>query len=110
MRRLFMFSALLCLLVLTSCTPTDNFSAGRPLTSDELASLSAELSTETDGPDTGNGEINPQSKVYWTEGGSVYHPDRECHHLRNSDEVKSGTVHTARVFGKERACSACGGD
>lgn len=110
MRRMLIYPLLLSMLLLAACTPADDFSAGKPLTRDELASLSAELSTEASEPDTAEGEINVQTKVYWTEGGDVYHPDRECYHIRNSDELKSGTVRTAQIYGKERACSACGGD
>ncbi len=101
---------LILLLLLPSCTPSDSFSAGQPLTKDELAFLSAELFTRADEPatePTNQYEDREPNTVYWTEGGSVYHIYRDCRHLQNSDSIRSGTVLTAQMNGKERVCSEC---
>lgn len=103
---------LLILSLLTACTPTDNFAAGHPLTKDEMESLSAELFTQGEEP----GETSPvytdrePNTVYWTESGSVYHAYRDCYHLKESKSIKSGTVLTARMAGKERVCTECGNE
>ncbi|MBQ9152104.1 MAG: hypothetical protein IJX72_07620 [Clostridia bacterium] len=106
-------SVLILLLLLPSCTPSDSFSAGQPLSRDELASLSAELFTQAGEPDTGTEAADKYTDrepntVYWTESGSVYHQYRDCYHLRDSKSIKSGTVLTARMAGKEKVCSECG--
>ncbi len=45
--------------------------------------------------------------VYWTQGGTVWHTERECSALRRSKEIISGTVEEAVFVGKERACQKC---
>ena len=103
---------ILLLLLLPSCTQSDGFAAGQPLTKDELAALSAELFTQGDEP----GETAPAytdrepNTVYLTESGSVYHKYRDCYHLRDSRSIQSGTVLTARMAGKERVCAECGNE
>ena len=99
----------LCALLLSSCAPTDRFEAGESLGPEELASISAELFTEAEEPDTADGFHNFET-VYWTEGGSVYHRDRDCAHLKRAESVISGSVKHARKEGKERVCSTCGAD
>ena len=108
---------LILLLLLTGCASSDNFSAGQPLTKDELASLADQFPPQTEAPETeAHTETEPAPKytdrepntVYWTEGGSVYHKYRDCYHLKDSKSVKSGTVLTAKMNGKERVCSECG--
>ncbi len=111
MRRFMPVLILLLLLLLPSCTPSDKFSAGQPLSKDELASLSAELFTQGNDPEDGSSPTytdREPNTVYWTEGGSVYHKYRDCRHLKNADSIKSGTVLTAQMTGKKRVCSECG--
>ena len=98
------------LLLLPSCTPSDGFAAGHPLTKDELAALSAELFTEGDEPSEAAPHYTDRepNTYYWTESGGVYHKYRDCRYLKDSEDVKSGTVLTARTNGKERLCSECG--
>ena len=107
MRRILLIGIALLLLILPACASSDNFSAGQPLTKDELAALSAELFTEAEEPDTADGFHNFET-VYWTEGGSVYHRDRDCAHLKRAETVLEGSVKRAHKEGKERVCSACG--
>ena len=46
-------------------------------------------------------------KVYWTKGGSVYHRDRDCYHLKKSQSVSEGSVEQAVSLGKGRLCASC---
>ena len=105
-----LFILLLGMLWLTACAPKEDFAAGKPLTRDELASLSAELFTEAAEPETMGNRFSSRVVVYWTEGGGVYHYDRNCYHLKRADAVESGSVKHAWSLGKERACSVCGGE
>lgn len=52
-------------------------------------------------------EIVFEDVVYWTKKGSVWHYDRECRYIKNS-EVELGEVDDAIASGKDRACSSCG--
>ena len=107
MRRSAFCIMIICTALLTACTPTDDFEAGRPVDREELASLSAELFTGAEEPATADG-FSTRETVYWTEGGSVYHRDRDCYHLKRAKNVVSGSVKNAWKHGKERVCSACG--
>ena len=95
------------LLSVTACTPTHDFDAGRPISREELESMSAAL-FDTEAPT--EGETDPPGTVYWTAGGSVYHRDRNCRHLSDATDVKSGLVGNARMYGKDNPCSVCGGE
>ena len=114
MRRLLIYPLLLLLLLLPSCSPSDSFTAGRPITKDELASISAELFTEAEEPDESDEAetvLRDPNHVYWVKGGSVYHYDPHCFHLRNAQNVIEGTFRTAEwSYGIEKACSSCGGE
>ena len=46
--------------------------------------------------------------VYWTKNGEVWHNDKNCRYIKNSNVI-SGSLDSAKEEGKERACSACGG-
>ena len=107
MRRLMAVLMILTVLAFPACTPSDDFTAGKPLTRDELTSLSDELFTEAREPETVGG-FSTQVVVYWTEGGSVYHLSKDCYHLKRAASVESGSVSRAWALGKERACSVCG--
>lgn len=105
MRALRFFWILLGVILLAACTPTED--PGESLSPEGLASLSAELFTEAEMPDEADGFHN-REVVYWTEGGTVYHRDRDCYHLKRAEAVTEGSVKHARKEGKERVCSACG--
>lgn len=98
---------LLCAILLSSCTENHDFEAGESLSPDGLASLSSELVTDKEEVDTADG-FHTREIVYWTEGGSVYHRDRSCSHLKKSENVVEGSVKHARKEGKDRPCSTCG--
>ncbi|MBO5511748.1 MAG: hypothetical protein J6B24_08460 [Clostridia bacterium] len=120
MRRLFpaTLSLLLALILLPSCSPAPNgFSAGRPITKDELASLSAELFTEAAEPNETvpeeTEEVNgltpdPHQTAYWVWNGSVYHLKRDCPRLADPQFCKQSTVRTAEDMGL-RPCKHCAG-
>lgn len=46
--------------------------------------------------------------VYWTKSGSVWHVTDQCHHLKKSKNIQSGSVEEAMESGKEKVCSSCG--
>ena len=117
MRRILLLLTALLLLLLPSCASSDGFSAGRPLSKDELASLADQFPPQTEAPETEaqtEAQTAPKytdreaNTVYWTKNGSVYHKYRDCYHLRDSESIQSGTVLTAQMSGKERVCSECG--
>ena len=111
MKRILSF-ALLLFLLLPSCSPSDGFQAGRPVTPDELASISAELFTEACEPADTEAEeeqaFNPNRTVYWLKDGSVYHLDPACSHLAGKRNVKETTLRTAESGGLS-LCKDCGG-
>ena len=58
--------------------------------------------------DTAESEtVTVSGKVYWTNGGSVYHRDRDCYHLKKSQSVSEGSVEQAVSLGKGRLCASC---
>ena len=97
---------------LTACAVSEPFDAGEPLTPGEVNALRGDLIASN-----GNGEqIKDESKgdtapatdtVYWLAGGSVYHMDSSCHHIKEKPNVQSGTVAAAAEAGKTRSCSLC---
>ena len=106
-------AALAALALACGCTPADRFAAGQPISREELASISeALLATEPAEPAETNGgnasESGPSGTVYWTKGGTVYHLDPDCHHLRRAAEVLHGTVREAEAAAMEKACRSCG--
>ena len=46
-------------------------------------------------------------EVYWTESGGVWHLYSDCGHLKNSDNVISGSQDDALEAGKRNVCSTC---
>ncbi|MEE0970282.1 MAG: hypothetical protein U0M06_13005 [Clostridia bacterium] len=45
--------------------------------------------------------------VWWTKGGSVWHANRECSSISDSNEVFSGSIKDAEAAEKERGCKRC---
>ena len=101
------------LFLLVSCTPSDTFHGGKPVTKDELAYISAELFSSPNDPfDTvKDSPDRDPNRVYWVKGGSVYHYDPDCPHIRGEKGVIEGTFRTAEwSYGIERPCHDCGGE
>jgi hypothetical protein len=118
MRRSFsiLLSIILALILLPSCAPADGFDAGRPVTPEELASLSAELFTEAAEPETSPDEAvtdgeqapNPNQSAYWIESSTVYHLSRDCARLDGQQFIRESTVRTAEDMGFH-LCKTCAG-
>ena len=53
------------------------------------------------------GEETVPSTVYWSPNGSVWHIDKTCRYLKNSNTICEGTVDEAKNEGKEHMCSTC---
>ena len=132
MRRLALLMTVL-LLVLPSCAPSDGFTGGRPITKEDLASVSASLFNTTAEPEsvqapdsssaetttppdtdtdtettssTEGGETDPTDTVYWLSTGSVYHLDRNCSHIAGKENVNQTSVQEAQDNGR-RLCKTC---
>lgn len=48
-----------------------------------------------------------ENPCYWTPNGKTWHTDRDCHYIKNSKDVISGSVEQAKNEGKTSLCSAC---
>ena len=67
-----------------------------------------EAVTETTEPVPDTTEPSPDEiTVYWTESGTKYHTHRDCGSLKNSVNVKEGTLEEAIEAGKESICLKC---
>ena len=107
MRRFILLLTALALLLLPSCTAENGFEGGRPVTPEELESISAQVFGTNEEPDeTDTAAPNPNTTVYWLESGNVYHTDPDCSHLAGKRNVKQTTRRTAESGGL-RACKAC---
>ena len=51
--------------------------------------------------------IGKSELVYWTKGGSRWHLFRDCYHIKDSENVISGTEEEAIEAKKEKVCSSC---
>lgn len=107
MRRFILLPLLLALILLPSCAPDGRFEGGRPITPEELESVSAEVFGTADGPAESQ-PLTPNSTVYWLKDGTVYHTDTDCVHLSGRRNIKSTTLRTAEQNGLS-LCKDCGG-
>jgi hypothetical protein len=107
MRRFIILSLLLALILLPSCSPANRFDGGRPITPEDLESISAEVFGTADGS-VESQPLNPNSTVYRLRDGTVYHTDRNCVHLSGKRNVMESTLRTAEQNGLS-LCKDCGG-
>lgn len=111
MRRFILMPLLLALILLPSCAPDGRFEGGRPITPEELESVSAELfgtSEESVPAEAETGiPLNPNQTVYWVPGGDVYHVRTDCAHLSGKRNIQQYTLRTAESNGL-RLCKDCG--
>ena len=107
MRRFILLPLLLALVLLPSCAPSDRFEGGRPITPEELESVSAEVFGTAEGSAESQ-PLTPNSTVYWLKDGTVYHTDTDCVHLSGTRNIKQTTLRTAEQKGL-RLCKDCGG-
>ena len=128
MRRLALLMTVL-LLVLPSCAPSNDFQGGRPITKEDLESISASLFTTAADPediqttepsdaavttvtdtdttsDTEPSETGSADTVYWLTTGSVYHLDLNCSHIAGKENVNHTTIQEAEENGR-RLCKTC---
>ena len=70
----------------------------------EMTSAAEETSSENTDEISSD---NHDGIYYWTDGGSVYHKWADCGHIKNSQDVKSGSRDEAILSGKEKLCSSC---
>ena len=107
MRRFILLLTALALLILPSCAE-NNTVGGRPVTPEELESISAEVfGTQGEDAETETTERNPNTTVYWLKEGTVYHVHPDCSHLVGKRNVKESTLRTAEANGL-RMCRDCG--
>ena len=97
---------LLMTTALFACSPSDRFSAGKPVSREELSEIAAGIFN----PETSADETETESEtvilaaVYWTRNGKAYHTDPDCRYIQGSADIQSGTLEES---GKEKPCSAC---
>lgn len=90
----------------------DGFVGGETLTPEKLREISAAVFTDPVEPDTQPSVADPvlaayAGRVYWLEGGTVAHTDRNCYHINRSEDVRSGSPADAVAAGKTTLCAAC---
>lgn len=102
MRRVLLL--LLVVLLLSSFVSCNrkSFDAGEPLTAQELEALKSQLAEEEEIEEPFDGT------VYWLSSGSVYHKKKSCYHIKDKENVQSGTEEDALAAGKKSACKSCG--
>ena len=125
MRRLALLMTVL-LLVLPSCGTSDDFKGGRPISKEDLESVSASLFTTAAEPedeqtatpptdettasdtdtDTEPAETDPTDTVYWLSTGSVYHLDPNCSYIAGKENVNETSLQEAEENGR-RLCKTC---
>ena len=92
-----------------------DFAGGETLTPERLAELSAQVfgqDSATEGDPEPADTLDPAElaftgMVYWTEGGTVWHTDRDCYHIRNSEAVSEGSTYQEVAAGKKGLCASC---
>ncbi len=100
-----MWTVLSLLTVLSACSPTDRFSAGEPVTPDELASVSEAVFGTVPAPTP---DTYPAGTVFWIASGTAYHSRRYCRHMPLDPTAMSyGTAEDARAAGKTQLCLSC---
>ncbi len=94
-----------CLLIfsllglLLSCEKTPSVSyIGETIDINELCRATTEIFSA---------EIDEAARVFWSDGGGVWHIKEDCPSLKKSKEIKSGTAAEALAEGKERVCQKC---
>ena len=59
--------------------------------------------------DKADADVSEEARIcYYTAGGKVWHYDRNCASLANSENVRSGTEAQAALDEKTRPCARCG--
>jgi hypothetical protein len=93
----------------------EDFVGGETLTPEGLAALSAQVFSQegdAEGDKDPEDTLDPEElafagTVYWTEGGTVWHTDRDCYHIRRAEIVSEGSTAQAGAAGKKGLCANC---
>lgn len=117
MRTCGLICLLLLVFLLTACSQNEALVEydGRLLTKDEIKALvSSALETEAQEPITvvrfGENEVANELRVYFSDGGSVWHTRSDCGYLTQKNTIYYGTREEAQSAGKDRCCSVCNQD
>ena len=97
----------LTVLLLSGCTTARPVGGGKPVTSERLAAVSADVFAPETVYDLSDPIPLAEGQVCWTAGGSVYHVYADCRYLKNVRSLYTGTSEQAVREGKEKLCSAC---
>ena len=89
------------LIALTTCI--SNFTRGGSQSAPGTISQSSIIQSTVEDSSV---ELDPTITYYWTESGTVYHSHENCRSLKNSTEIRSGTLSQAQTE-KPRLCKFC---
>ncbi len=98
-------AAILLPALLTACTPSDRFAAGRPITPEELDSIGESILAADNYWDPTRDY--PADTVYWRDRSAGYHQSPRCRHLSDASAIRCGSPADAAAAGKTKACSSC---
>ena len=118
--KVFLLAIILAFSILFSSCATpqatnSEYYGGESMNAEILSSIAESVFSERD-ESSNNAKTTEESTTekrehdgvyYWTESGGVYHMWSDCGHLKNSKDVKSGSVDEAISEGKEKLCSSC---
>ena len=94
--------------ILSEASPDDTTDEkSEPSDSESVYVTDEAESDDTDDTASASGNQNADNICYWSESGSVWHTYRDCHHIKNSKNILSGTVKEALEDGKSHVCSSC---
>ena len=107
--------AMLCSCSILSFDKTE-IRGGTPLSKEELENIKGDIFADDSGASEtedssaeGDGDFSDTlgETVYWTPNGKTWHTDRDCHYIKKSKDIISGTEENARDEGKTGLCSSC---
>lgn len=103
MKRIFLaiFCFLLILIAVSCANNDDEKNTGVRVNDDVLSSIRQEIEERE------NYLLAEEGDVFWTPSGTIWHATYECSYLSNAKTIYHGTVESAMLEGKERACGSC---
>lgn len=105
----------ICLLLLVGCTDAPPVGGVETVSAEEIREMIREARESALAEESrlaaadSTEEISPSDKVYWTDGGQVWHTDPACASLKRAQDIRAGSVTEAENAGKSRICSYCQG-
>ena len=97
LKKCLLIFSLLALLLSCKKTPSVSY-IGETVDINEICKAATECSPA---------EIDEAARVFWADGGGVWHIKEDCPSLKKSKKIKSGTAAEALAEGKERVCQIC---